>query len=317
MNGTTERDPKEKRHDYQYFSKGSHFFLVEDIRGEVAPVAIMEYTSLSRNDKTPSYPVLYMDPRARSPFTKYDEKEAKKQEKIEANEKLRDAERARRHAKVKELLKKDNGVRAADHLRRRASMSNLEDHVKLSLGKHPEADSLENSGVNNSAARCRGDDQVASGIAPSTLGFGNGYLAASGNSVVITSTTTTSLARNLNSTRLPPNLREQLGRQVIMNRKLEASNKENIPPRLKKSKSTTTMKLPAREETKKPGYCEACRVKFDDFTAVSRTANSVSHSTNIVGSDSTSKATDIANSPGMTIIIQNWTPCWDVWNARH
>lgn len=270
LNGTTERDPREKRHDYQYFSKGSYFFLVEDIRGEVAPIAIMEYAPMTRLDKTPSYPVLYMDPRARSPFTKYDEKEARKQEKIEANEKLKNAERARRYAKVKDMLKKcDREVRAANHLRRRASMSNLGEQLKLPFESHPGMDSL-GSGLVNSTATYKKDDQVASGLGPSTMGLGNGYVAASGNSVVITSTTT-SFARNLGSSRLPPNLREQLGRQVIMNRRLEntANNKENIQPRLKKSKSTTTMRLPAREETKKPGYCEACRVKFDDFTTVS------------------------------------------------
>ncbi|GJJ06076.1 hypothetical protein Clacol_000265 [Clathrus columnatus] len=265
LNGTTERDPKEKRHDYQYFSKGSHFFLVEDIRGEVAPIAIMEYAPLSKFDRTPTYPVLYMDPRARSPFTKYDEKEARKQEKLDANEKLKDAEKARRYTKVKELLKNcDREFRVADRLRRRASMSNVGQYVRSHNEVHAAVDNLGSGQANSTATYRKDDDQVASGICPSTMGLGNGYLAASGNSVIITSTTTTSIARNVNPVRLPTNLREQLGRQVIMNRRLENPNKAQ--PCLKKSKSTTTMRLPAREETKKPGYCEACRSKFDDFT---------------------------------------------------
>jgi len=37
---------------------------------------------------------------------------------------------------------------------------------------------------------------------------------------------------------------------------------------LKKSKSTTTIKLPKREEGSKPGYCESCRSKFNDFREV-------------------------------------------------
>lgn len=37
-------------------------------------------------------------------------------------------------------------------------------------------------------------------------------------------------------------------------------------PRREKS----TVRLPAREENKKPGYCENCRIKFDDFSQVRR-----------------------------------------------
>ena len=37
---------------------------------------------------------------------------------------------------------------------------------------------------------------------------------------------------------------------------------------LRKSKSTNTMRLPKREEGAKPGYCESCRVKFENFKDV-------------------------------------------------
>lgn len=231
LHGTTsERDPRERRHDFHYFSKGSYFLLVEDIWGELSPIAIMEYPGHMRSiekDKSPSYPVLYMDPRTRSPFVKFDDKEARKLEKLEANEKLKEIEKEKYRLKVKELLGN------AGH-----------------------------------------QQQIASGFGPSTTGPGNGhgYLAASGNSVAITSTTTTSFARTFGNTRLPPNLRERLGRQVITSCRFEgAGDKENTNPfesRLRKAKSTTTMRLPAREESKKPGYCEACRVKFEDFTEV-------------------------------------------------
>jgi len=41
---------------------------------------------------------------------------------------------------------------------------------------------------------------------------------------------------------------------------------EKLPqPGLRKSKSTNTLRLPKRDEGSKPGYCESCRVKFDDF----------------------------------------------------
>ncbi|KAG6369670.1 DBF zinc finger-domain-containing protein [Boletus reticuloceps] len=44
---------------------------------------------------------------------------------------------------------------------------------------------------------------------------------------------------------------------------------DDIPNRpnalLRKSRSTNTLRLPKRDEGSKPGYCESCRVKFDDF----------------------------------------------------
>jgi len=36
-------------------------------------------------------------------------------------------------------------------------------------------------------------------------------------------------------------------------------------PALRKAKSTTTMRLAKREETLKPGFCESCRTKFENF----------------------------------------------------
>ena len=94
LHGTnSEQDPWEKHHDFQYFSKGLFFFLVPAIWGELAPIAIMEYPSLSRSvekDKVSTYPVMYMDPRPQSPFVKFDEKEVQKLENMEVNEKLKE-----------------------------------------------------------------------------------------------------------------------------------------------------------------------------------------------------------------------------------
>ncbi|KIO18832.1 hypothetical protein M407DRAFT_31512 [Tulasnella calospora MUT 4182] len=116
-----------------------------------------------------------------------------------------------------------------------------------------------------------------------------GYVAASGNSAILTSniastTSTTGLVRG--EADIIPG-RKALHRQVVMNRafgrqSITAESKDNEaalietdskakdraiarPHVLRKSKSTNTMRLPPREETKKPGYCENCRVKFEDF----------------------------------------------------
>jgi regulatory subunit for Cdc7p protein kinase len=281
LHGTTsERDPRERRHDFQYFSKGSYFLLVEDICGELAPIAIMEYPAPVRSaekNKSLAYPILYMDPRARSPFVKFDETEARKLEKAEANEKLKEVETERRRVKVKEFLKHqyEETQKKAKTLRRCASMGELGIRATTrSNFQNIDPSTAGNDTGIDGAGEILDHQQVASGFGPSTTGFGtgNGYIAASGNSVAITSTTTTSFARTLGSNRLPPTLRERLGRQVITSRRLEGANgRENTNPfesHLRKAKSTTTMRLPAREESKKPGYCEACRVKFGDFAEV-------------------------------------------------
>lgn len=125
------------------------------------------------------------------------------------------------------------------------------------------------------------DSAAASGY----LGSGT-YVAASGNSVGITSTTgTTSTAGlSLRSLHLPPSLRGKLQQQIITSRKAPqiapTGGKDNvmgpppiIPDRpqrlLRKSRSTNTMRLPKRDEGQKPGYCESCRVKFEHFPDVS------------------------------------------------
>jgi regulatory subunit for Cdc7p protein kinase len=116
-------------------------------------------------------------------------------------------------------------------------------------------------------------------------GMGGGYMAASGNSVGITSTTgtTSNAGYALRTVKLPAALSGRMKQEVVTSRKfpLAAAGKEQkvalmgpptvVPerqPMLRKSRSTNTLKLPKREEGSKPGYCESCRVKFEDFENV-------------------------------------------------
>lgn len=185
---------------------------------------------------------------------------------------------AERKAQVREMERRRRArlqMQAQRHgdLRRAVSMQNLRREDSNSPIDSPvdgEFDQFDRE-ANESAAA---SGYLASGA----------YVAASGNSVSIASTTgTTSTAgftsRNM---QLPPSLREKIENQVLTSRKLTTSQrgKENamgpplsIPTRpqriLRKSKSTTTVRLTKRDEGAKPGYCECCRVKFDDFKAVS------------------------------------------------
>jgi len=205
----------------------------------------------------------------------FDEKEEKRQKKNEIADRNKTKATEKHKQQVRnEILKKHLEHReVSKKLLRRASMGDLGTRRTLTRVTAVEEDPLASAPFSGSIAVGGGgcnNDQVASGFGPSTTGFNAGpaYLAASGNSVAITSTTTTSFAKGqaMGTTRLPANLREQLGRQVLMNR---VAKKENpFEQRLRKAKSTTTLRLPPREETKKPGYCEACRLKFEDFTEV-------------------------------------------------
>ncbi|TDL22619.1 hypothetical protein BD410DRAFT_770181 [Rickenella mellea] len=266
---TSERDPAEKRHDFHYFSKNSYFVLVEDMHQELATIAALEYpiTRASDGKEKGQWPVPYCHPLARCPFIEYNEKEERRRERAERAEKEREEERERALEIKKRKLQQQKQKPPAD-LRRSVSMSNL----------HREEAKAQSTLPGESIDDCDGE-QGASGYLASN------YMAASGNSVGITSTygTTSTAGSSLLAAQaqLPPALR---GKEVLTSRKVSTADKENqkpsipstlMPPPasipnkrkglLRKCKSTNTMKLPKRDEASKPGYCESCRIKFEDF----------------------------------------------------
>lgn len=278
LHGTSERDPTQRRHDYVYFSKGSYFVLIEDMRQELATIAALEYPVQKTRDgkERGSWPVLYCHPRARGPFIEYNEREERRREKMDQADKEREEEMARRKAEVREQERRRRAklqaqFQAQRHrdLRRAVSMQNLKRHMD-----DPEEELVDlDVGYDGEAA----GSAAASGYLAS-----GAYVAASGNSVSITSATGTTSTTGLpmRSMALPPSLREKIENQVVTSRRLPNAgrrpDKENlmgppltIPDRpqrtLRKSKSTTTVRLAKREEGSKPGYCECCRVKFEDF----------------------------------------------------
>ena len=282
LHGTSERDPSQKRHDFTYFSKDSYFVLVEDIKQELATVAVAEYPIQRTRDgkEKGAWPILYCHPNARGPFIEYDEREERRRQKQEKAEHDRREERARRKARLlqHERKRRAHEVRMQQHeLRRTASMNNLQRRAT-----YPDTSAEGLVDLDADFPEESHTEQVhASGYLASAA-----YMAASGNSVNITSTTGTSTAGGLlRSLTLPPALKDKLAQQITMNRRASAAavptdrdNKENImgPPMtipdrakfLRKSKSTNTLKLPKRDEASKPGYCECCRQKFEDFREV-------------------------------------------------
>lgn len=272
--GTTERDPAEKRSDWIYFAKGSRFVLIEDMRQELATIAAVEYTTTKGRDgkERGTWPVLHCHPLARGPFVEYDEREERRRQKADKADREREYDRQRRRSRFKDYQRRQQAHMQEEHygdLRRTVSLSNLRRHHTL-----PDREQDGGDGVD--------EDAIASVNASGFLASG-AYMAASGNSVGITSTAgTTSTASHSLRAALPANLRGRLQQQVVTSRRFTIANasslagKENamgppamVPDRpnklLRKSRSTNTVRLPKREEGIKPGYCESCRVKFEDF----------------------------------------------------
>lgn len=287
IHGTTERDPTQRRHDWHYFSRGSVFVLVEDINQELATIATHEYPVVKDKNARKPWPVLHCHPLARNPFGPFDEKEQRRYEKQQKAEREGELERAqlkkekvlqtfKRKQEATQTLKAAGKANAGgSNLRKSLSVHNLQRRLS-----HPVAGQHGGLCVDLDGDEDDVESANASGYNPS--GAGMNYIAASGNSVGITSNTgTTSTSgrfqRNLNGTSTFP---DKLGRHVVTS--LKFSGKEKVEtgpansqmgppskvPLLRKSKSTNTMKLPKREEGAKPGYCESCRAKFDDFATV-------------------------------------------------
>ncbi|KAF7362011.1 hypothetical protein MVEN_00546300 [Mycena venus] len=266
LNGTGERDPTQKRHDFKYFSRGTYFMMVEDIRGELATVAVQEYLIPKGRDAPAArvpWPVLHCHPNSRGPFLPFDEKEQKRWEKAQRLEAEQAGERERQQDRMLrvEAMKRKAEARLltcnqSGDLRRSASMNNMHRRAAEQMVD-----------LDGDVA----DSNNASGY------LSRVHVAASGNSVGITSTTgTTSTTGFSFRTVLPPSLR---GRPEVITSRLPSAQVKNgdmgppanLPerrPMLKKSRSTNTIRLPKRDEGSKPGYCECCRQKFEDFTQV-------------------------------------------------
>ncbi|KAF8271258.1 Dfp1/Him1, central region-domain-containing protein [Lactarius quietus] len=258
LHGTTERDPNEKRLGFHYFSKNSYFILVEDLNDELATIHALEYPIKKGRDGKESgdWPILYCHPRARGPFIEYDRNEARRAERAERQERAREEERIQRATKLRE--QEVQRKMRADRLQAKISMVNL--HRRLSVGE----DSRTAHDLIDLDAE--GGDAFESANASGYLA--SGYMAASGNSMAITSTTGTTSTSGLSvrgTLQMPHALRERLQQQILTSRKVGLGNnlgqKENdkgyhgemgppsaIPERkiLRKSKSTNTMKLPKR-----------------------------------------------------------------------
>ena len=278
VNGTTECDPNQKRHGFRYFSRGVCFVLLEDMRQELATIAAHEYPVVKDKNAKMPWPMLCCHPKSRNPFAPFDDREKRRWERMQKEEEVEEVERARRRKNqmrqfeaLKRKVESRNHANKVCDLRRSVSLNNL--HRQLAQPNYIDLDADDSV-----------DSANASGYQAS--GAGMGYMAASGNSVGITSTTgtTSTSGHSLRNVLLPASIAERMKQQVTTSRKISVKAEREVkakagtmgPPSkvptkqqtLKRSKSTNTLRLSKREEGVKPGYCESCRLKFSDFSTV-------------------------------------------------
>ena len=273
VHGSSETDPLQKRHDFHYFKKGSYFILIEDAKSELATIAAAEYPVHKERNGTikPTWPVLHCHPHARGPFVPFDDKEKKRWEKQQALDKASGATARSRHESLTtahqglSVRTKAPGASAKQgDLRRSVSLNNLQRRISR---EQPEPEpEYEAEGAGDAWESANASGYLVSGT--------GGYVAASGNSISITSTvdTTSNNSASARSAQVPPSLQGR--RQVVTSRSLLKNSGTMGPPgslpdkprqQLRKSKSTGALRLPKRDEGSKPGYCESCRMKFESF----------------------------------------------------
>ncbi|GAA5929197.1 protein serine/threonine kinase activating protein DBF4 [Sporobolomyces koalae] len=285
--GTRERDPFVPRSDMHYFPAHKYYILVEDSTGEHRPIVIQEYDKPRSKHEDPTWPVLYGGIEGRSGFFKPEgdpgprlyapggaggATQVKPQSALEnpsvqmtRDETWLEKEKALTNLKTQLMAGfSTTAARAvgAPNLRRAISLQNV-----------PRAGTaLQEQQTQDAQAQ-----ETTKHAAPGGIRRRDSYIAASGNSQIITSNTGT-------STRSGAAMQPGTGKGAVVDKRLAVlagrtvsvalagggggagSKKEKAVKRSVSVDSGQLKKLVrAREEPKKPGYCENCRVKYEDF----------------------------------------------------
>lgn len=262
-----------------YFPSNKYYLLVEDSTGEHRPIVIQEYNK-PRKGEDASWPILHGGIEGRSAFYKYEGppimyQPRAKPDTLPKRPSLAPSAKTVDGSQSTKLMAgfSTTAARAvgAPNLRRAISLQNV-----------PHA------GVATVDDVAPGDSKHA---APGGIRRRDSYIAASGNSQIITSNTGT-------STRSGAAMQPGTGKGSVIDKRLAvlanrtvsvsmggsaASTKKDatVDKALKRAMSVDSQLRHAsknavrpREEPKKPGYCENCRIKYDDFKTV-RSVSSV------------------------------------------
>ncbi|GAA5910676.1 hypothetical protein JCM5296_001689 [Sporobolomyces johnsonii] len=259
--GTRERDPFVPRSDMHYFSSNKYYLLVEDSTGEHRPIVIKEYDKV-RKHEDPSWPILYGGVEGRGGFYKYEGPP------IVYEPRVPPPPQAAPPAAKNQLMAgfSTTAARAvAPNLRRSVSLQNVTREGQA------------------------GRESTSKNAAPGGLHRRDSYIAASGNSQTITSNIASATSTRSGAAMQPNGSRFGNGTGPFVDKRLAILSNRTVSMsmsgaggsggnrlasvkaqgKLKRSVSVDAglnVKMPPpRDEPKKPGYCENCRIKYDDF----------------------------------------------------
>lgn len=237
------------RADTHYFPPKSYYVLVEDSTGEHRPIAIKEYDR-PRKGEDPSWPVLYGGIEGRGGFYHY-----------QGSKILYERKKPPVVFSTVPIVPPAIGFTAtravgltAPNLRRSVSLNQLRKHQAGNPQQQPSTTNDDRGGKNAYVAASGNSQIITSNIASgtSTRSGAIGSFGMHGNGIVdkrlaILSRSVVSLGGGSGSTG------SALGK-LKRSASVDAGLNKKVPP--------------PREECKKPGYCENCRVKYDDFKDV-------------------------------------------------
>ena len=251
--GTRERDPFVPRTDTHYFPSNKYFLLVEDSTGEHRPIVAKEYDK-PRKHEEPSWPILYGGIEGRTGFYRYDG-EITYERRVPPAPPVAPQQQQAVNAAGKGGFGSVAQRALAPNLRRAVSLQNV---------------AREQAG--------RADGGVGVGAAAGAQHHGRTIT-----SNIASATSTAARSGAAQASRFGPNgglVDKRLA--VLSNRTVSVAGsglaggvarvkRMGIQRSVSVDGGLNGLRVPAaaaaavRDEPKKPGYCENCRVKYDDF----------------------------------------------------
>ncbi|GAA5836727.1 hypothetical protein JCM11251_002709 [Rhodosporidiobolus azoricus] len=265
--GTRERDPFVPRENMHYFRSDKQYFLVEDSTGEHRPVVVKEYDR-PRKHEDPQWPVLWGGIEGRTGFYHYEGEITYERKRRPPPAPKAAPQPTAEAAKQRPLT--------APNLRRAISLQNVARGAAAAQAHHHHA--------HDSYLAASGNSQIITSniqSATSTAGLRSGAAQASrfaagqgpfvDKRLAVLSNRTVSVAGGAllgsgssTATSAGP---ATGGRVAALKRqgKLQRSLSVDAGLSGRRSLVAGSSAAPVREEPKKPGYCENCRLKYDDF----------------------------------------------------
>lgn len=273
--GTQERDPKAARTDYHYFSRNSVYLLVEDATAEHRPIMAQEWRKPAREDEEVPWPVLYGELEGRCPFTRFQ---------------LAEGHQQRTRPNRFETLQRSVSLNHVRRQNRNASLSpapsnDSRSRYTIARGASPYPLASGNS-VSIASTNLTSTTSAAPSHSANALGLMSPFHPLgrkAHHATAIGMGRPSSLPRNFGQRFPDPAQQQDKARVSLVNRMLGITDSRSANDLTKAKKfanpvsrtfaqtggmrrsASTGTALQEYQKEKRPGYCENCRQKYEDF----------------------------------------------------